>query len=346
VVGRRVGVAALWVLVAVLLVLYGTHGALGGSGSKNPFNEFLSVALLWVLTGACLVGALRAERSRAPWLLITLGLASWATGDTIWSLRFAGASQAPVTSVSDIFWLAWYPLVLLALVLLVRDRVPKFELHRWVDGVVVMLIVATPWVALFLQPVADRSSTSALGEVVDFAYPLGDAIIVGAALGAFALMAWRPGRMWLALTLGLSVIGVADAAYSVQVLEHTYRGGVFDAAWVGGAALVAYAAWCPRPGRLPHHEPTGWSAIALPLAAQALAVSIQTYALFSELPTSERALTIVVLLIAMVQLVVTRPRVARVSGAPDETDRPPRLSPRGRSARPAPDARAGTTTRR
>jgi hypothetical protein len=312
---RRVGAAAFWVLVVVLLVLYGAHGALGGSGTKNPFNEWLSDVLLWILTGACLAGALRAERSRTPWLLITAALASWAVGDTIWSVRFAGSSQAPVTSLSDIFWLAWYPLVIVALVLLVRDRVPRFELHRWIDGVAVMLIVATPWVALFLQPVADHSGASALGEGVDFAYPLGDAIVVGAALGAFALMRWRPGRMWLALTLGLTIIGVADAAYSVQVLEHTYRGGVFDAAWVGGAALVAYAAWCPRPERLPHHEPAGWSAIALPLAAQALAVSIQIYGLFAYLATSERVLTIVVLLIAMVQLVVTRPRLAPPPGA-------------------------------
>ena len=83
-----------------------------------------------------------------------------------------------------------------------RDRVPAFELHRWIDGVVVMLIVATPWVALFLEPVSEESSASALADVVDFAYPLGDAIVFGATLGVFALMGWRPGRMWLLLGSG------------------------------------------------------------------------------------------------------------------------------------------------
>jgi heme/copper-type cytochrome/quinol oxidase subunit 2 len=82
--------------------------------------------------------------------------------------------------------------------------------------------------------------------------------------------------------------------------------------------LVAYAAWQPHPGRLEPREVTGWPAIALPLAAPALAAAIQVYGFFHEIPRAERALTlvvlviamvqIVVLVIAMVQIVVTRPR--------------------------------------
>jgi hypothetical protein len=53
---------------------------------------------------------------------------------------------------------------------------------------------------------------------------------------------------------------------------------------------------------------TGWPAIALPLAAQGLAIAIQIYGFFYELPRSERILTVAVLLIAMVQIVATRPR--------------------------------------
>jgi len=53
---------------------------------------------------------------------------------------------------------------------------------------------------------------------------------------------------------------------------------------------------------------TAWSAIALAVAAQALAVSIQTYAIFDETPRSERILTVIVLVIATIQIVVSRPR--------------------------------------
>ena len=103
-------------------------------------------------------------------------------------------------------------------------------------------------------------------------------------------------------------MGVADAIYSVQALGHSHDRGVYDAAWAGAAILVAYAAWQPHPGRLERREVTGWSAIALAIAAQALAVSIQIYAFFHEIPRSERILTVIVLLIGMIQIVVSRPR--------------------------------------
>jgi hypothetical protein len=163
-------------------------------------------------------------------------------------------------------------------------------------------------VALFLQPVAEHSGASGLAVALDFVYPLADAILVGAVLGVFALMGWRPGPMWLALGLALTVAGVADAISSVQALAHSHDRGIYDAAWAGAAMLVAYAAWQPHTGRLERREVTGWQAIALAIAAQLLAISIQTYAIFDEVPRSERILTVLVLIIATIQIVVSRPR--------------------------------------
>jgi diguanylate cyclase len=303
-------IGVLWPITAILVVLYAAHQALGlgGRGVDGLFDGWINDGLLWCAAVACVGGALSAHRSRAAWLLVALALAIWAIGDTIWSIRFGDAAAAPATSISDVFWLVWYPLIVAALVLLVRERVPGFELHRWIDGIAVMLLLATPWVALFLQPVAEHSSASGLAVVLDFAYPLGDAVLVGAVLGVFALMGWRPGRMWLALGVALTVAGVADAISSVQALAHSHDRGIYDAAWAGAAMLVAYAAWQPHPGRLKRREVTGWQAIALAIAAQALAISIQTYAIFDEVPRSERILTVLVLIIATIQIVVSRPR--------------------------------------
>ncbi len=307
---RRPTIGVIWGILAILVVLYAAHQdlGLGGRSGDQLFDRWVNDGLLWAASIACLVGALRASRSRTAWILLALALASWATGDTIWSLRFLDAKSPPLTSISDVFWLAWYPLVMVALALLVRDRVAGFELHRWIDGVVVVLLVVTPWVALVLQPVAEHSTASALSGALDVAYPLGDAVLVGAALGVFALMGWRPGRMWLALGIALTVMGVADAIYSAQALSAADHRDVFDAAWAAAALLIAYAAWQPHPGRLERRVVVGWAAIALPLAAQVLAASIQVYGFFHEIPRSERALTVVVLIIATVQIVITRPR--------------------------------------
>jgi hypothetical protein len=309
-------IGALWAAIALVVAVYAAHElvGLGGRGSDALFNDWINDLLLWTAALACLAGAMRQVRGRAAWLVVSLALVCWALGDTIWSIRFGVGAHAPETSVSDIFWLAWYPLIIAALVLLVRDRVAGFDLHRWIDGIAVMLMVATPWVALFLEPALNHAHTSTLGRVLGFAYPLGDVLLFGAILGVFVVMAWRPGRMWLALGVAVMAMGLADALSSVNAATHANEQGVYGAIWTGGAALVAFAAWEPHPGRLAPRRLTGWSAIALPLTAQLLAAGIQLYAFFHEIARIERILTVLVLLIAMLQIVLARPRAQTERG--------------------------------
>lgn len=301
-------VRVLFVVLVAVVVGLAVHGlvGLGGSGIHTWLDAWVSCAAEALATVLCLIAAIRAERNRAAWFLVATALGLWTVGDVIWAIR---GDPTATTTISDVFWLAWYPLLVVALVLLVRDRVPQFELHRWIDGVIVMLVVVTPWVALFLEPAANHSNTTAVVDAVDFAYPLGDAILVGAMLGVLALMGWRAGPMWLALVFGFAALGLADAVYSVDALGHSYSSDtVFDALWLAGLVLIAYAAWLPHPGRLDPVEVYGWRVIALPLAAQFFALALQIYGLFANVPIAERALTIAVLIIAIIQIIVSRPR--------------------------------------
>jgi hypothetical protein len=38
-------------------------------------------------------------------------MASWAIGTVIWDLHFSSDPHPPYPTVSDVLWLAWYPLV-------------------------------------------------------------------------------------------------------------------------------------------------------------------------------------------------------------------------------------------
>jgi hypothetical protein len=69
------------------------------------------------------------------------------------------------------------------------------------------------------------------------------------------------------------------------------------------------AAWVPALEADTSQEAvTGMRAVALALFAQALAIGIQLYAVFHEIGRSERIVTIVVLVVASVQIILTRPR--------------------------------------
>ena len=153
----------------------------------------------------------------AAWLLVAFALASWAVGDTIWSIRFGVAAVSSSTSISDVFWLAWYPLIVAALALVVAPgpwlRAQSLDRRRRGD--------AAPCDTLGGPgPAAGCGALErhGAGRCARLCISVGRRGPGGAVLGVFALMAWRPGRMWLALGVALMAMGVADATYSVQAL--------------------------------------------------------------------------------------------------------------------------------
>jgi hypothetical protein len=284
----------------------------------SAINEFFStwvhVALVFASAAVCVArGATRGRDGRA-WVCFGLALASFATGEAIASFAYP-TSSIPLPSPADIFWMLWYPFAIAGLVLLVVDRIPHFELHRWIDGLAIVVLVAIPGVSLVLEPAADQAVERGVPQLLNFVYPLADLLLIGAVVGLLPLTAWRPGRTWILLGLGLLVLALGDAVYSVQAAARTYTGGQYDFLWSVGAVMIAFAAWQPseRPVEVP--PAVGWRAIILPVTAQVVAIAIQIYAFFRPIPESERLLTAGVLALAIVQIVVTRPRAATRPGA-------------------------------
>ena len=298
----------LWWLLGALCLVEALHEVTGLGDPDAVLGLGLEAFLLVAATVICLGRAFYESRGRTPWLWIGSGLACWAVGTLVWDIAYSGDASPPYPSIADAFWLAWYPITVIGLVLLVRERVRRFELHRWMDGVAVVLVVMTPAVALIVQPVAARSPDSGLATIVDFAYPILDVLLVGGLLGVCGLLGWRPGRIWTLLVLGCGLIALADGVFSVQQARGFLLDGDYDFLWSIGALLIAAAAWSARPEDGDFDEVYGWRAIVLPVTAQVCAGGIQVYALFHEIGSSERLVTLIVLVVATVQIVISRPR--------------------------------------
>lgn len=301
-----------WVLfwlVALTIAVQAAHESLhaGGHALDSALGKDGQLLSLGMLAALVLARAAAGTRERAPWLLIGLGLATYTAGDAIWRFAFAGREHPPWPSWADAAWMLWFPLALAGMVLLARERIPRRHLGLWMDGIAVALLVAIPSVALVLEPVIHHSHENALGNLVLAAYPLGDIVILGAAIAALAMTGWRPGRAWLVLSAGLVVFVVVDCVYAVQSIEGTYRAGVYDWLWPLGALLVGAAAMV-EPVTAPEHHVFGFKAIALGVLCQVVAIGTQIYGIEHALPHSERVLTIGVLLVIVVQIVNARPR--------------------------------------
>ena len=260
----------------------------------------------------CLARPLYIARGRHAWLAFGIGLACWSAGSLLWTALYGSNPNPPYPTASDALWLLWYPFTALGVALLIRLRVTRFELHRWIDGVAAMLIVLAGGFALVLQSVAEHTGQQEFATIVDFSYPVLDMLLVGAILGVFGLMSWRPGKVWTLLGFGCVIIAVADAVSAVQEARGTVAAGNgYTFIWTAGAVLIAYAAWTPPAlAREAPKEMVGLRAVALPLTVQLLAALIQIYLLLSgrEVSVADRVVTIAVLLIASLQIVVSRPR--------------------------------------
>ena len=303
----RMGAPVRFALVAVLCIVAfdALHEVFGLAGSRYS-NLIDSYFYDLAATGAGILMLARglADRDDRGWVLLALGTFSWVVGDILADLNIGKGNGV---SVSDAFWLAWYPLAAGGLMMLVRVRFTDFDFARWVDGIALALVVATPGVALALQPAVDESHVSVLAHIVDVAYPAGDILLLGSTIGVIALTGWRPGRTWYLVSVGLSVWVVADALYSVQQTKGTYVPGVYDYLWPAGLLLLAYAAWQPRVMQSAR-ELYGWKAVFLPVACQVFALATQVWGLVATLGESERIMTIAVLTVVIVQLYVSRPR--------------------------------------
>jgi hypothetical protein len=305
------GLRYVWLARAALTALEAAEelGLLGRPSAL--YNLWFHNVVLIAAAVLMLARGLVEPTARRAWVAFGSAMAVWCMGNIAWSLVYGGQSHPPYPTFADVLWLLWYPLMVAGIVLLIRVRFERFELHRWMDGIAVTLIVLAAGFALVVQPVVEHSSEGVLAVMVDFSYPVLDVLLIGAILGIFGLLGWRPDAMWIFIGVGILAMTIGDAAFAVQQARGVSQGGHYYFVWTLGALLVAYAAWIQTPDdRSGREQVTGLRAVALALVAQALAIGIQIYAIFDEVGRSERVVTVIVLVVASVQIILTRPRVS------------------------------------
>ena len=180
------GLPAAWLVLALLLA---AHAALSLDGVAAP-EPALAVRL--GAAGLCLWRAARDARERWAWAALAAALSLWTLGDATGS-DFAG--------------LAGYPAAWTALVLLIRARVrgaSRLSLNLWLDGAIAAVAVAAAAVAVVVGPLADLNGSGTGAVATGLAYPLGDLMLLGLAVGAPSLTFWRPGPSLTFIALGLS----------------------------------------------------------------------------------------------------------------------------------------------
>ena len=257
---RRAGLAAgPGVRVTIRGLLFATGGLVLLYFLSTVFRTHPSTISLydgWVgnlaYFGCALVTGLRAalvrDKQRAGWAAMAVALTLFALGNFSWTTFVQFKDPVPYPSIQDAFFLLFYPVAYLGVGLLVRDTLPgRGSRAIWLDGIIAALGVAALESAIVIAAIT-RDNVGDLGDVAtNFAYPIGDLVLVTMLVAVFAVQGWRPDGLWWTLGAGLALFAVADSVYSLQTLAETYvTGSVLDSLWMIGTFLMAVAAWQTR----------------------------------------------------------------------------------------------------
>ena len=300
----RAGLAAVYAVFAVYaaIVLLTSPG-----DALNTFaTDWLYQALIAAAAAIAAARAIHVEQDRLAWSVIAAALAS----TSIAELFFIAVEPDGYPSVSDLFWIAFYPLAYIGMVLLLRRRARAIARPLWLDGLTASVAAAALGAAVLLEVVLSTAEGSRAEVATNLAYPLGDVLLLSAVFGVFSLAGWRIEGRWLLLGLGLLATAVADGVYLFTV--DTYQAGsAIDVLWPLSSLLIATAAWVRThdESQLRTH---GRPLLAVPAVCALAAIQILVYDHFARLNLVAVGLAALTLLLVIVRLGLTFRENARL----------------------------------
>jgi diguanylate cyclase (GGDEF)-like protein len=244
----------IWAMFA-LVAVYTVGLLLHGEGPNAFVDVVLGELTQWVPAAVFWMATVRTGFRRPDVLFATLAVTFNSAADTYYVFSMDAAGQAPFPSPADIGYLLFYPLMLAALVALIRSQMRGLAWSVLLDSAVGALGSAAILAALLgpvLSSAIDESEALATGVAV--AYPIFDLLLVAAIAGIASSPGLTMGPRWIYLVGGLLFFAAADVVFALLEVSGSYFAGLpMDAAWAFGLALMAvwvHAIGRPRSGRV------------------------------------------------------------------------------------------------
>ena len=219
-----------------------------------PFKGYAAVINF---IGLCAVVAIAVgmwihrPRASAAWLLILVGQSLYFAGDFYtYSYPELLGGHVGFPSAGDAMYLLVYPFLVAGLLLLVRRRNPKGDRAAVIDSLILSVgFAALSWV-LLIAPNVHLSGLDWLAKSVSVAYPVGDVLLLAAAI-RLAVNAGRRVPAFYLLVASIVSLLMTDCAYNYALLVGSFNHQlIYDAGWIAYLVLWGAAALHPSMRRL------------------------------------------------------------------------------------------------
>ncbi|HSB38883.1 MAG TPA: EAL domain-containing protein [Gaiellaceae bacterium] len=181
-------------------------------------------------------------RARVAWLLFGAGQLLFFSGD----VYTYSNPDASFPSLGDALYLAVYPVLMAGLLVLVRRRNPRRDPAALIDALILTIgIGLLAWVFL-IAPNIHLTDITWLGKAVSIAYPLGDVLLLAAAIRLAVDTGKRAPAFYL-LAGSIVCLLATDSAYNLALLKGTYDHSqlIYDLGWMAYYVLWGAAALHP-----------------------------------------------------------------------------------------------------
>ncbi len=192
---------------------------------------------------------LHRPRARATWLFFIVGQFLFFAGDLYtYSYRILSGADVGFPSIGDSLYLTVYPALMAGLFVLVRRRNPRRDSAAWIDALILTIgFGLLSWVFLIAPNVhLSGQAVTWFAKSVSVAYPLGDVLLLGAAI-RLAVDAGKRAPAFYLLVGSIVCLLATDSAYNLALLKGTYSHEqlIYDAGWIGYYLLWGAAALHP-----------------------------------------------------------------------------------------------------
>jgi diguanylate cyclase (GGDEF)-like protein/PAS domain S-box-containing protein len=189
---------------------------------------------------------LHRPRARAAWYLFIVGQFLFFAGDLYtYSYPKLFGVEVEFPSLGDAIYLMVYPALVAGLLLLVRRRNPRGDRAGVIDSLILTVgIGLLSWVFL-VAPNIHLSGLTILEKAVSAAYPLGDIVLLAAAIRLAVDQGKRAPAFYLLIASIVSLLAV-DSAYNYALLTGAYNHQLsYDVGWIAYYLLWGAAALHP-----------------------------------------------------------------------------------------------------